>query len=357
MSKHVLHVTSSTQLGGLERRLEMLEEAKDTRFFFEYVTIGDSSLYKTTISNDKIISMPVAASRCRFFSLNKMFWLYSLIKSKKSPIVHAHGYRAVLHVIPAAFFARSKIRIAEFVGISPFSIKAKAAIYPALFLSTKVLGISEIAGEYLKKSFGLLRCKINYVNNPVKLREYSAAKGSSSKVFRICFVGRLESVKNPVLLVKVFSNFLKIAPNAELWIVGDGALMDDLKECIKDNGVLNSVRLFGHVARPENYIAMCNLYVQPSESEAFGIAIVEAMMLGVPPVVTKNTGASCAVKHRINGWIVDCPLDKSLFNAMLEAYSIGPDRLQVMGRCAKEYTRTEFSVKNYLDRLYSLYSP
>jgi len=356
MSIHVLHVTSSMQLGGLERRLEMLDEQNDPRFFFEYVTIGNDSIYKTSIIKERIIRIPKEEKPFSFFSLRQILWLYKLIKLKKSPIVHAHGYRAVLHAIPAAFFAGSRVRIAEFVGISPFSIKAKVAIYPSLFLSTKLLGISKISGEHLRKSFKLLEKRVVYINNPVKLRVISTKKNARPDTFRICFVGRLESVKNPLLLIDAYDEFLKIATGAELWVIGEGAQRNILEDSIVDKGISNSVRLYGHVGNPETLLAMCDLYIQPSESEAFGIAIIEAMMLGIPPIVTKNTGASCVVINGINGWVIDNLSTENVLNAMLEAYSMWPVRLQAMGRSAKESTRNEFSVKQYLNRLYALYS-
>ena len=357
----VFHITASTQLGGLERRLEMMEHSKDSRFSFDYITIGNDALLKTKIPRSKIRKYHSDKKVSSVFSLRQFLWVFSLLKSSKDYHVHAHGIRAIIHAIPASFLAGNNVRIAEFVGVENLSLKSRVSLYPVLFLATKVLAISKYAENFLKVNFSRIKKRVCYLNNPVSLRSAPgelaerAQESSADEVFRICYVGRLEPVKNPMLLLNVFLEFLEIYPNAELLIVGNGSLKSDLVERSISENVVHKVKFLGHVANPEKYIAKSNVYVQPSKYEAFGIAIVESMLLGIPPIVTKTTGTSYLINNGINGWVIDEPYGENLLNCLVQARRKGLTDLKVMGSKAKCQAQEEFSVDKYMDGLFQLY--
>lgn len=361
MPKKVIHVVSSRQLGGLERRLEVLDSAVSnfpTRCHkVSYVNISSDILNKTSIAPSHLIYMPIRYRVCGFFSSKTFMWMYLHFKRNKYDVVHAHDVKSILNSIPAAFFAKCGVRVSEFIGATGYSIKAKIAIYPSLFMSTNVIAISSSAKKNLLKSFPLVKRSISYVNNPVVLRslnEKELVKKSSEK-FRVCFVGRLEDEKNPLLLIEVFFDLLKIAPQAELWIIGEGSLRPKVEKLVKQLGIQASVYLHGEISYPEHYVSQCDIYIQTSKSEGFGIAIVEAMLLGVPVIITEETGAACLIENGVNSWVVNEYSSDSFVSCLREAYCCGDKKLSAMGSNLKKLASEKFSPGKYIKDLEYLY--
>jgi len=98
------------------------------------------------------------------------------------------------------------------------------------------------------------------------------------------------------------------------------------------------IRVFDGANRPEPY-AVASLFVLPSHSENFGLAIAEAMANGVPAVVTDGSPWA-ALNDRDLGWCVpwaDFP------SALRAALAEGPDRLRARGERARAWVQAEYS--------------
>ena len=58
------------------------------------------------------------------------------------------------------------------------------------------------------------------------------------------------------------------------------------------------------------YVNACDVYVQTSDAESYGLAIQEALVLGKPVVSTKTIGGELLIQHKGNGYLsADCAED------------------------------------------------
>jgi glycosyltransferase involved in cell wall biosynthesis len=97
----------------------------------------------------------------------------------------------------------------------------------------------------------------------------------SIQVERLNFVGRLSVEKQPSWLVEIAKK-----TNLPARIIGDGILMEDLQEsCKKLN---NLVEFLGYVSDPWDYFEDSDLLIVPSVFEGDGLVVVEALMRGIP---------------------------------------------------------------------------
>ena len=97
----------------------------------------------------------------------------------------------------------------------------------------------------------------------------------SIQVERLNFVGRLSVEKQPSWLVEIAKK-----TNLPARIIGDGILMEDLQESCKE---LNSlVKFLGYVCDPWDYFEDSDLLIVPSVFEGDGLVVVEALMRGIP---------------------------------------------------------------------------
>jgi glycosyltransferase involved in cell wall biosynthesis len=94
------------------------------------------------------------------------------------------------------------------------------------------------------------------------------------------------------------------ASQAELSIVGDGHLMGELRELVRQLGLEGRVHLPGFSDNVLGLLDSADCFVLPSLSEGFGIAVVEAMARHLP-VIVSDAGALPEVASRIgHEWIV-----------------------------------------------------
>lgn len=86
-------------------------------------------------------------------------------------------------------------------------------------------------------------------------------------------------------------------------IIGDGELREELQTQIVQHQLSDSVFLTGAMVNPLPYVKRCNVYVQTSDAESFGLAILEALVLGKPVVSTETIGGRLLVRHKENGYL------------------------------------------------------
>lgn len=117
----------------------------------------------------------------------------------------------------------------------------------------------------------------------------------------VLFVGRMESIKSPNLLLKVFKCIS--TENDVLIMVGGGSLSDSLHNYIKKNGIENVI-LTGKLSGKDLYAwyYLADIFVLPSKFEPFGAVVNEALVAGCYTIVSSNVGASSLI-NSTNGAI------------------------------------------------------
>jgi len=137
--------------------------------------------------------------------------------------------------------------------------------------------------------------------------------------------------------------------------VGDGSLRQELERKIERHGLGRHVRLWGYQSKPEDFLFQCDIYVQPSVSEGFGLALVEAMGCGLPVIATAVGGAPEIIHHGKTGWLLPVATAESIEASLIEALQLGSDKLEVMGRDARESVVGRFEPARYVAEIEDIY--
>lgn len=108
----------------------------------------------------------------------------------------------------------------------------------------------------------------------------------------LVFVGRLEHNKGVWELVALFEQLAGRFPRLRLRLVGDGPERPGLERRLSAAGLTGRVDFAGAVAPEEvaGHLRGCDLFVLPSHYESWGLAVVEAMAVGVPIVASDVAG-------------------------------------------------------------------
>lgn len=109
----------------------------------------------------------------------------------------------------------------------------------------------------------------------------------SAKRYDAVFQGRFHPQKGVVELIDVWKKVVEKKPDAKLAMIGDGPLMQDVRDKIQELGLGKNVKLFGYVFDgPKKYkiFSQSKVVVHPAFYDSGGMASAEAMAFGLPAV-------------------------------------------------------------------------
>lgn len=111
-------------------------------------------------------------------------------------------------------------------------------------------------------------------------------------------------VKRVEDVILIFQKVYEKLP-AKLLMIGDGPERQHAERLCREIGLCDEVRFLGKQDAIEELLAICDLFIMPSESESFGLAALEAMACEVP-VLSSNGGGLPEVNiHGVTGFLSD----------------------------------------------------
>lgn len=111
----------------------------------------------------------------------------------------------------------------------------------------------------------------------------------------LLFIGRLHHKKGLDILMPAFKKVVQARPDAKLLIAGpDDGMLDYILEFTEQNRLEKQVEILGTVTgeAKRELFSRAGIFVLPTYSEGFSLAVLEAIMYGLPPVVSDQTGLS-----------------------------------------------------------------
>jgi N-acetyl-alpha-D-glucosaminyl L-malate synthase BshA len=120
----------------------------------------------------------------------------------------------------------------------------------------------------------------------------------------VAHTSNFRKVKRVEDVVQIFEKIHKKVPS-KLLMIGDGPERQHCEQLCRELGICDDVRFLGKQDAIEELLAICDLFVIPSESESFGLAALEAMACEVP-VISSNSGGLPEVNiHGVTGFLSD----------------------------------------------------
>ena len=180
------------------------------------------------------------------------------------------------------------------------------------------------------------------IPNGIDLPVVRTIRSSSSRT--LLFLGRIHPVKGLDMLLPAWQVLQSRFKDWRLKIVGPDS-RGHLKEMktLSSNLSLERVEFCGAIYGEEKFQAYADadLFVLPTYSENFGMAIAESLAMGTPVVVTK--GAPWAELENMQaGWWIDINTE-SLVSALDVAMSMSHQELSFMGQNGREWMAVEYS--------------
>lgn len=172
--------------------------------------------------------------------------------------------------------------------------------------------VSEHTKDTMLKHFPFMKNKVIVIKNmisPKIITEMSKDKclelDNCKANLKIVTVGRLTDQKNIDGAINVLKMIRDKGVDAEWFVVGEGEERNNLQKQIIENNLENKFHLIGAKSNPYPYMLNCDIYVQPSRWEGYGITVAEAKALCKPIVTSDIPEFKEQINNKVNGLICE----------------------------------------------------
>lgn len=217
---------------------------------------------------------------------------------------------------------------ASFFGITKFSIEQSDGI-------SCVSSYLKEATERIFKVNKPMKVIYNFVDTSRYRRKKVPASEFTDKGEKILVhISNFRPVKNVENVVKVFFQVHKKVPS-KLLMVGDGPEIGNCRQLVNQLDLKDSVCFMGRQDDVVPLLSQADLFLQPSQSESFGLASLEALSCQVPVIGTSIGGLKEVIEGYGCGYVFD-PYDvQGMAEAAIRILSVSGLR-EKMGRAARK---------------------
>ncbi len=235
-------------------------------------------------------------------------------------IIHAHDWLTY----PAGIHAKNVTGkpLVIHVHASEFD-RSRGKPNPTVFAIEKdgmnnadhIITVSNLTRDTVINKYGIDPAKVTTVHNAVipLSDELLNLKRKEGKDKVITFLGRITMQKGPEYFVEAAAKVLKKNKNVRFVMAGGGDMEEKMIRLAAKRGIADRFHFTGFLRGKEVYQMFrdSDVYVMPSVSEPFGISPLEAMEMGVPSIISKQSGCAEILENVIKTdyWDVDAMAD------------------------------------------------
>ena len=216
---------------------------------------------------------------------------------------------------------------------------------------------------------GFARKQLVWMPNPVDIDIFRPATERQKGEWRqrhdlardarvVIYVGRLSAEKGLPGLLRGFSVAAKSSPGAVLILVGDGAIRSKLESLAAELELTpKQVRFAGMapISEVPRWLGAADVFALTSPNEGFACALLEAMAVGLPSVVSAIPANLQLIDDGVHGLTVGWD-DAEAIGAAMYRLVQSPKLCQAMGKAARERAAANYSMDAVLDLYEQVFS-
>jgi glycosyltransferase involved in cell wall biosynthesis len=339
--------------GGTQRQtIELLERLDRRRFRVHPVCFhSEGAWFERVARFDEPVSLFPIHSFRRPHTARQLVAFAQWCRQRRIQVLHTCELYSNVFGLPAGVLASVPVRIGSRRGLiePPALQRLQRVVYAA---AHRIVANSQAAADRLRLERVPDR-KIRVIPNGIESSRFPPRR-YSARPKRICVVACLREEKRIDVLIAAAPRILDRHPDAELLIAGDGECRPSLAAQARGLGVAERVRFLGHREDVAAVLAMADLFVLPSRSEAFPNSLMEAMASGLPVVASAVGGIPELVHDGRTGRLVPPGDPTALAGAILDLLD-RPAMLAELGRTARRSIEATYSFDRMVAQFEDLY--
>ena len=178
-----------------------------------------------------------------------------------------------------------------------------------------IITVSNLTRQTVIDKYGIDPAKVTTVHNAVipLSDDLLSIPKPDNKEKVVTFLGRITMQKGPEYFVEAAVKVLQKCHNVRFVMAGSGDMMDQMIALAAKRGVADRFHFTGFLRGRQVYemLKASDVYIMPSVSEPFGISPLEAMQMGVPSIISKQSGCAEILNNVIKTdyWDIDAMAD------------------------------------------------
>lgn len=178
-----------------------------------------------------------------------------------------------------------------------------------------IITVSNLTRRTVIEKYGIDPAKVTTVHNAVipLSRDLLDIEVKKPKEKIVTFLGRITMQKGPEYFVEAAAKVLKNVNDVRFVMAGSGDMMDKMIMLAAERGISDRFHFPGFQKGRQVYemLKASDVYIMPSVSEPFGISPLEAMQMGVPSIISKQSGCAEILDNVIKTdyWDIDAMAD------------------------------------------------
>lgn len=222
-------------------------------------------------------------------------------------IIHSHDWLTY----PAGVFAKkiSGKPLAIHVHATDFD-RSRGNVNPTVYAIEKrgmdeadhIMCVSNLTRQIVIEKYYQNPNKVSTVHNAVEpLEDSNSFKKTPRKDKVVTFLGRITMQKGPEYFVEASARVLAKTDGVRFVMAGSGDMMNKMIDLVAQRGIADKFHFTGFLRgrQVQEMLADSDVYIMPSVSEPFGISPLEAMQVGCPTIISKQSGCAEILTHAI----------------------------------------------------------
>lgn len=359
----IMHVVRSLETGGLENGVRKLLAGLDPGRFQQKVCTLVKAKEKLA-GNSVCLGDSPNQKRILFAQLLRLF------RNERPDIVHSRNWAAIEAITAARLAGVHGVVHSEHgrdtltLGRQPFRRKLLRRM--SYSWANRVFCVSQELKHYYCRELCWGADKLEVIPNGVDLErfrpdvqartQFRAALHADAATFVIGTVGRLDPIKDQATLLRASSMLLQKKFDVRVVIVGEGPQRSALEKQARSFPALADCTVFaGEQRNVEEWLNAFDAFVLPSLFEGTSNTLLEAMAVGVAPIVT-NVGGNAEVVGSTGGGLLVEAQDASELCDCLVRLAVNAAYRKRIGEAARQRVLTQYSLIRMLNQYEDLYS-
>ena len=356
----ILQISSASSFGGGERYVVDLTNSLVARGHDVYVAVrpGSPLPRHLQLSAEKILILPLRNA----LDVQSARELEKFVRRKEIDVVHAHMAR---DYSLASYAARR--RGTKFIVTRHVLFKLNRLHRRTLSRAACVIAVSQAVARELRTSQVVKNDRIAVIHNGIDVERiqrtcsalhvqlFLRSIGMPAGTPLVGSIGELRTLKRHDDFIRAAALVLKEFPETQFVLAGVGEAREQLEKLVTELGLADCFHLLGWLDDADKLLCAMDVFVSASETESFGLAIVEAMAAETAVVATATEGAKEVIEDQKTGVLVPIGDVQRIAESVINLLRDPEKRSAIATRSAQSAAK-KFSLTRMVDEIEKIYS-